>query len=480
MDTEIKRLLILGNGFDLTCKLPTKYEDFFNYRFGLNLKCKERIIYKGLNSISEHNYQKLMRKVQKGFDDYLKNFFENPKNKNITYNTISRAFKRKLSKLAPYIFKRYKVEVPKMYIKEYKKIQQINFNEWDAILLLGRYSIKSYTLSNWCDIEWLISNVLHCIFDPKHINKIIFKDDKSKAIFTSYLSNMYRKKFALKPVNVVARDLRIELNKFENTFRAYIFNLTNNDKKKENIYYSRVTQLLESLIYGQNKKENLVDIMNFNYTLDIRIIDYFRDHPDQTRLSSRNINSWLNVHGTCITEDKKIETYIKKICKEYYGIYIQNINDFPKIIFRIDNNDISRESPLRFFTKDFRTTENGTYQFMTGSFQDKYEVITIMGHSLNEADYSYFSDIFDKLKILENSNKLPIIEYYYYPGDNDSANRLDAVDKLQNIINLYGLKHQYKGSLFQKVRSHIKILRDPRLKYDNKEFNFSEFGSMID
>lgn len=117
---------------------------------------------------------------------------------------------------------------------------------------------------------------------------------------------------------------------------------------------------------------------------------------------------------------------------------------------------------------------------MTGSFQDKYEVITIMGHSLNEADYSYFSDIFDKLKILENTNKLPIIEYYYYPGDNDSANRLDAVDKLQNIINLYGLKHQYKSSLFQKVRSHIKILRVPRLKYDNKEFNFSEFGSMID
>lgn len=55
--------------------------------------------------------------------------------------------------------------------------------------------------------------------------------------------------------------------------------------------------------------------MNFNYTLDIRIIDYFRDHPDQTRLSSQNINSWLNVHGTCITEDKKIETYIKKFVK---------------------------------------------------------------------------------------------------------------------------------------------------------------------
>lgn len=33
----IRELLIIGNGFDLQCKLKTSYKDFFSERYGINL-----------------------------------------------------------------------------------------------------------------------------------------------------------------------------------------------------------------------------------------------------------------------------------------------------------------------------------------------------------------------------------------------------------------------------------------------------------
>ncbi|AZZ60433.1 hypothetical protein DSM07_03425 [Oenococcus sp. UCMA 16435] len=31
---ELNQLIIIGNGFDLRCGLPSRFKDFFNYRYG--------------------------------------------------------------------------------------------------------------------------------------------------------------------------------------------------------------------------------------------------------------------------------------------------------------------------------------------------------------------------------------------------------------------------------------------------------------
>lgn len=33
-----RQLIVIGNGFDLQCNLQTKYQDFFDYRFGITLQ----------------------------------------------------------------------------------------------------------------------------------------------------------------------------------------------------------------------------------------------------------------------------------------------------------------------------------------------------------------------------------------------------------------------------------------------------------
>ncbi|QNQ82758.1 hypothetical protein [Lactobacillus sp. PV012] len=47
-------------------------------------------------------------------------------------------------------------------------------------------------------------------------------------------------------------------------------------------------------------------------------------------------------------------------------------------------------------------------------FQDKVNVITFIGHSLNQADYSYFESRFDQYDIFHSNVK---VEFYYYPGN---------------------------------------------------------------
>ena len=38
MNEMNRQLIVMGNGFDLECGLKTKYQDFFDYRFGISLE----------------------------------------------------------------------------------------------------------------------------------------------------------------------------------------------------------------------------------------------------------------------------------------------------------------------------------------------------------------------------------------------------------------------------------------------------------
>lgn len=56
-ETTARQLIIMGNGFDLLCGLRTRYQDYFNYRFGINLKKQiEPFIY------SEKDFKMALRK----------------------------------------------------------------------------------------------------------------------------------------------------------------------------------------------------------------------------------------------------------------------------------------------------------------------------------------------------------------------------------------------------------------------------------
>ena len=62
--TEMNRLIIIGNGFDLAHNLPTRYEDFFlNYVNNLcqnrKYKCKHNLIKRTSDFISEYKFSEI-------------------------------------------------------------------------------------------------------------------------------------------------------------------------------------------------------------------------------------------------------------------------------------------------------------------------------------------------------------------------------------------------------------------------------------
>lgn len=78
--------------------------------------------------------------------------------------------------------------------------------------------------------------------------------------------------------------------------------------------------------------------------------------------------------------------------------------------------------------------------------------IKFYGHSLNEADYSYFQSIFDYYNLYENNN-ISLI-FYYSKG-------YEQTDKIYRLINTYGktLSNKDQG----KNLTH-KLLLENRLK----------------
>ncbi|MEK3550278.1 AbiH family protein [Lactobacillus crispatus] len=63
MNEMNRQLIVMGNGFDLECGLKTKYQDFFDYRFGISL---EKQIIKRINPKADE------KEVTENFDQLVK------------------------------------------------------------------------------------------------------------------------------------------------------------------------------------------------------------------------------------------------------------------------------------------------------------------------------------------------------------------------------------------------------------------------
>ena len=61
-------------------------------------------------------------------------------------------------------------------------------------------------------------------------------------------------------------------------------------------------------------------------------------------------------------------------------------------------------------------------------------IIKFYGHSLNEADYSYFQSIFDSYGLYDKQNIL--LEFYYTP--HKDGIKSEVIDSVYKLINKYG------------------------------------------
>lgn len=119
---------------------------------------------------------------------------------------------------------------------------------------------------------------------------------------------------------------------------------------------------------------------------------------------------------------------------------LHHINsDCASPIFGIDT--IFEPKDERFiFTKTARRIDSDLFS-NTFEGKDNFENVVIFGHSLNEADYSYFFPLFDHLKLTDNlSSGVLVFAYDIYDKENETRIKNHLREAISNILFAYAVE----------------------------------------
>ena len=277
-----------------------------------------------------------------------------------------------------------------------------------------------------CDLNWneVESNIFPFIRDTSKIFKL-----KMETILGNIEKNeMYKYLLIAKVIIKDRKNLNFldfimeQLNLFEKDFGNYIGSLELKGESKN--------KLINIFRTTCRKK-----IINFNYSIFLQdLIDRYKDIAfSEIEIPRRikPIESIVNIHG-----------------------------DFKNPIFGIDSHN--SEEQFQNFTKTSRILNNDT----VGNFElpkpEKLGTINFFGHSLSEADYSYFQSLFDYYDIYSSNIKLNFMYSEYDKNDLTRAKR-ETHNNVVKLMNNYGekLENKDKGkNLLHKllIENRIKLI----------------------
>lgn len=316
-----------------------------------------------------------------------------------------------------------------------------SWNFWDILFLSQNASDSPLmTDSKWCDIESTIKRAVTAIlfnkgdkaYDKERIDKYLISPvDQLINILRMYPDKVHLATFLLS-----------ELNKFERTFSTYI-----KQEKGNKGYQDRVSKVLKALLtpsflleapHQEQATKHKNSILSFNYSLS----------NDDDFINDVSIDRWINIHG-------------------YVGSKGNMDASLP--IFGIDSTDIDENDPRIIFTKTFRVA-NGVVNHVQ-PLPKQVDSISFYGHSLSQADYSYFESLFDTYHIYSSDVSL----YFYFGAfansddpEEDKINtsmnnelRRQMATNVYNLLSHYGksLKENHGNNLFHRLllenRIHI-------------------------
>ena len=114
-------------------------------------------------------------------------------------------------------------------------------------------------------------------------------------------------------------------------------------------------------------------------------------------------------------------------------------SDIENPIFGVDSV-FQTDDPKFIFTKTSRRMANDTVSKNVDN-REKYEHVIIYGHSLNEADYSYFFPIFDEIDLANNKSTSKIVFAYSIFEESKRAERIKEInDSVFRIIEKYAVE----------------------------------------
>ena len=396
------QLLVLGNGFDLQCGLKSAFADF--------MKPREALI-KQIHESPESN--KIPRYIN----------LKGPDGRPLDRNLLSS-------------------------LLWYKRL-----TVWDFILAQGKQERP------WYDIEACIKTWVDygtagvdssC---AEHMRKIYSHrgetiEDFQQPLIAEQSVYLYAQElYQVSPMEwnqeSILRILMAELNRFEAEFATYLVGQTENNSE----YLQRSGQLLSMLIFdllnwvikpkpphSNTYDFESVSILNFNYT-------------DPTPLPGNGTPLIQNVHGRAQTKNI------------IFGIDGKNLNP----------NQLHYASTVKF-SKTYRLmalrdepSHSLVRPYIAGSPDGATKVIKFFGHSLSDADYSYFQAIFDEVNLYESNTRLI---FYYNQNRPDGTNAQEEMhEKINRLITTYGATldndHHGRNLLHKLLLEGRLIIRQP-------------------
>lgn len=279
-----------------------------------------------------------------------------------------------------------------------------SINTWDVFFALNGPTDPRLWKRDWCDIEKLIFSSLVSYnpntSDPDKIAIALVSrinwNNINSLIFADRLGLNYDDRFVVefiknrcKLLNLETNDfygfLLKELKAFEKDFGEFVY------KQFHNSYF-------ETCNYGTKAFLNTGYLNDALFTID--------ELCYENNLSSIDSFNYSNIEKPSLREK------------------FQNINgSYANPIFGVDSK-FSPDDVRYIFTKTARRIDSDMFN---DTFESKpyFENVVIYGHSLNEADYSYFFPLFDKLNLLD-STATGILVFAYSVYDDACKEKIEA------------------------------------------------------
>ncbi|CVX52768.1 lmo0472 [Streptococcus pneumoniae] len=458
-----KSLLVIGNGFDLSCGLRSNYLSFF----------KETLRSKIYPSEPE-----AIEKIKQDLEKYIRfvNFSYDSPNILTRTKDIDNLFILDLNiwyllfvyKDMIYDSDWYLIE-NQIAIELLADHNNLNIVEKIGDTLLNIYrekrGIEGKRIPQFCknktkiyENEKLIGKIYelisYCLLH-KDLGRL---DSNNKAVFQELretvqrLGDEYRELSSQDKINsspyfemfeqkitsvlfpLVARALLAELNELEGDFRNYLRECTST-------FTSRITYTENAELYFRrilapvNVDRGYSDIVDFN------ILSFNYTIPWETpnnKIFEKVFDS-INIHG--------------------------QISNSDGIIFGIDDEKIAPTQNEFIFSKVSRTLDLITLSNHRKNFEEllstSIENVVFYGHSLSIADYGYFRMIFDKY--IENSEVKFYFTFIVYEGTTEDKERKKLVKSISELFGKYSIDKEKNTDIFKNLiqNQRIKIISLP-------------------
>lgn len=449
-----KKLLIVGNGFDLNLHLQSKFINFVNNV--VNYKANQESINYHLNNIAkslrmfqlpslfihdnhtletDNNYSYLLDLLEQAIGENT-NFW-------VKYLLVRRiTFKDKISEwkdIEQVLYDFFKID-DNSYINiiidimeldciktYYRKAGTENFlnfiknkdniseNDFNEMFLITNI-IVSMAKGNSKGSGRKLFNYLNSTrenFESEFGHAIrLMNDDSFNPIKESKMLEKSKKKH-LK--NLLITYLRDELESFETEFNNYMFN-----KEQSNVYKKASNDFLKQIFNNES-----FSILDFNYTT-----------PNTNSLKCTSI---VHIHGKLFDSKK---SYRPK--------------DSP--IIGIDSIDIPLDQEEYIFTKSFRTITAGTIKDFHKILSPTINEIFIFGHSFSDPDYVYFEKIFNYYDISSLKTKITLL-FTSRKKESDEEIKRNILSSFTKLLERYCLlsNHQNSNDLILNLSIHSKL-----------------------